>query len=490
MKSIHTVYVQNKDGSPLMPTRPAKAKWLIKNGKAKVVEKEPFTIRLTYQIKEPVLQPTSLVIDDGETVGVAVLQHNKTHQRVVFSGEMRLRGRDIADSLATRKRLRRARRKRGWKRKPKVKARTSIPASIRADVEAKLRLVRKITLLLPISQILWESLSFSISPSKKRRYKPALARGLDDELKMAVLERDGCRCCICNKSVAEENAIIYRISGRTNRYGNLISLCPNCYERVNNNRLTLSLDTYSLTDTRGACRCMGGKNEFGKQLKAMGIPIMLVNGWRTQQCREKMGLDKTHVNDAIAIGSKGERCWLMDSYFFVRLRKRHQRKLFFENPGDRDIQKALSNLAKRGDAEYSKRFRGLRRNVRRRLYAKRYGKGGNAKQKQLSYRADPFMPNEAIFVKKDHTRGVIKNRKIYKDQELPEPPKIDAIFRRGDVVKTEEGELAEVVTLFSDGKVGIRFIETQVRTARIPEKLQLFARGKSMQFYRRSTSVD
>ena len=62
MKSIHTVYVQNKDGSPLMPTRPAKAKWLIKNGKAKVMEKEPFTIRLTYQIEEPVLQPTSLVI--------------------------------------------------------------------------------------------------------------------------------------------------------------------------------------------------------------------------------------------------------------------------------------------------------------------------------------------------------------------------------------------------------------------------------------------
>ena len=218
---------------------------------------------------------------------------------------------------------------------------------------------------------------------------------------------------------------------------------------------------------------------------------MLVNGWRTQQCREKMGLRKTHVNDAIAIGSKGEECWLMDSYFFVRLRKRHQRKLFFENPGDRDIQRVLSHLAKRDAAEYSKRFRGLRRNVRRRLYAKRYGKGGvNAKQKQLGYRAEPFTPNEAIFVKKDGTRGVIKNRNIYKEQDLPEPKEIARIFRRGDVVKTEESKLAEVVTLFSDGKVGIRFIETQTRTARIPEKLQLFSRGKAMQFYKRSTSSD
>ena len=247
MKSIHTVYVQNKDGSPLMPTRPAKAKWLIKNGKAKVMEKEPFTIRLTYRIEEPVLQPTSLVIDDGETVGVAVLQHNKTHQRVVFSGEMRLRGRDISDSLAARKRLRKARRKRGWKRKPRAKSRQGIPASIRADVEAKIRLVKKISSLLPISKMLWESLSFSISPTKKRRYKPALATGLNDELKKAVLERDGCRCCICNKScsggVSVPALIIYRISGRTNRYGNLISLCPNCYERIKNNRLTLLLNT-------------------------------------------------------------------------------------------------------------------------------------------------------------------------------------------------------------------------------------------------------
>ena len=204
-----------------------------------------------------------------------------------------------------------------------------------------------------------------------------------------------------------------------------------------------------------------------------------------------MGLDKTHVNDAIAIGSKGEECWLTDSYCLVRLRKRHQRKLFFENPGDRDIQRILSHLAKRNEPEYSKRFKGLRRNVRRRLYAKRHGKGGvDAKQKQLGYRAEPFTPNEAIFVKKDSTRGVIKNRKIYKDQELPEPKEIARIFRRGDVVKTEEGDLAEVVTLFSDGKVGIRFIETQARTARIPEKLHLFTRGKAMQFYRMPISAD
>jgi hypothetical protein len=179
---------------------------------------------------------------------------------------------------------------------------------------------------------------------------------------------------------------------------------------------------------------------------------------------------------------------MMESYFLVRLRARHQRKLFFQNPGDRDIQNVLSHLVKANDNEYNRRFRSLRRNVRRRLYAKRYGKGGVlAKERQLGYLSEPFAPNEAIYLKKDGTRGIIKNRKIFKQQRLPEPKEIARLFRRGDIVRTEEGMLAEVVTLFSLGKVGIKFFSIpenrkQQRTARVPEKLTLFERRKAMQF--------
>ncbi len=119
-KSIHTVYVLNKDGKPLMPTRPAKAKWLLKNGKAKVVRRSPFTIQLTYQIENPILQPASLAFDDGETVGVAVIVKNKTHQRVVFWAQMRCRGKEINELLSRRKKLRKARRKRKWNRHQKT----------------------------------------------------------------------------------------------------------------------------------------------------------------------------------------------------------------------------------------------------------------------------------------------------------------------------------------------------------------------------------
>lgn len=41
------VYVLDKNGSPLMPTsRCGKVRKLLKNGEAKVVKREPFTIQL------------------------------------------------------------------------------------------------------------------------------------------------------------------------------------------------------------------------------------------------------------------------------------------------------------------------------------------------------------------------------------------------------------------------------------------------------------
>ncbi len=42
------VYVLNKDKKPLMPCKPAKARKLLKNKKAKVVNRKPFTIQLLY----------------------------------------------------------------------------------------------------------------------------------------------------------------------------------------------------------------------------------------------------------------------------------------------------------------------------------------------------------------------------------------------------------------------------------------------------------
>ena len=47
-KKMQKVYVQNKDGEPLMPCTPAKAKHLLRDKKAEVIHLTPFTIRLNW----------------------------------------------------------------------------------------------------------------------------------------------------------------------------------------------------------------------------------------------------------------------------------------------------------------------------------------------------------------------------------------------------------------------------------------------------------
>ena len=59
------VYVLNSNGQPLMPTeRCGKVRRLLKQGKAKVVKRCPFTIQLLYE-SENNLQSVSLGVDAG-----------------------------------------------------------------------------------------------------------------------------------------------------------------------------------------------------------------------------------------------------------------------------------------------------------------------------------------------------------------------------------------------------------------------------------------
>ena len=77
------VYVINKHGKPLMPCKPSKARKLLKQKKAKVVRKEPFTIQLLYG-SYGYKQEINLGVDCGsKTVGLSAT----TNQIELFSAE-------------------------------------------------------------------------------------------------------------------------------------------------------------------------------------------------------------------------------------------------------------------------------------------------------------------------------------------------------------------------------------------------------------------
>ena len=102
------VYVLSKTGQPLMPTENhAKVRVLLKQQKAKIVHRCPFTIQLLYDSTD-YTQPVSLGIDArSRHIGVSAT----TETKVLYEADVTLRN-DIVDLLSTRRETRRTRRNR------------------------------------------------------------------------------------------------------------------------------------------------------------------------------------------------------------------------------------------------------------------------------------------------------------------------------------------------------------------------------------------
>ena len=83
------IYVLSKDGKPLMPIKkPAKVRRWLRDGKAKVIRKCPFTIKLLFETKGECLQNVTLGVDTGSKhIGVACVSNNK----VLYQSQVELR---------------------------------------------------------------------------------------------------------------------------------------------------------------------------------------------------------------------------------------------------------------------------------------------------------------------------------------------------------------------------------------------------------------
>lgn len=116
------VYVISKSGKPLMPTtRCGHVRILLKEGKARVVERKPFTIQLTYESTEET-QPLVLGIDPGRTnIGMSVVTESGES---VFNAQIETRNKDVPKLMKDRKQYRMAHRrlKRRCKRQRRAKA--------------------------------------------------------------------------------------------------------------------------------------------------------------------------------------------------------------------------------------------------------------------------------------------------------------------------------------------------------------------------------
>lgn len=111
------VYVLNQNGQPLMPTvRFGKVRRLLRDRKAKVIRRCPFTIKLLYEPSTDMVQECYCGVDTGSKyIGTAVIGNDK----VLYQSQTELRD-DIKKKMNRRKGFRRSRRSRKTRyRKPR-----------------------------------------------------------------------------------------------------------------------------------------------------------------------------------------------------------------------------------------------------------------------------------------------------------------------------------------------------------------------------------
>ena len=196
------VYVLNKHGKPLMPCKPSKARKLLRDKKAKVIKREPFTIQLLYG-SSGYKQDISLGIDAGSKhIGISAT----TTTKELYASEVELRN-DIVELLATRRENRRTRRNRLRYRKPRFHNRVHsknkgwLAPSIEQKIQTHLKVVEEIHKILPIKNIIVEIASFDIQRIKNPEISGEEYQQGEQlnfwNVREYVLFRDGhiCQCC-------------------------------------------------------------------------------------------------------------------------------------------------------------------------------------------------------------------------------------------------------------------------------------------------------
>jgi hypothetical protein len=152
------VFILDTKKRPLVPCHPARARQLLKKGKAAVYRKYPFTIILKREVSQVDNQPLRLKIDPGsKTTGLAILNDNTGD--VVWAAELQHRGQQIKKSSTKRRAIRRSRRYRKTRyREPRFNNRTRpkswLPPSLMSrvyNIETWVRRLRKFCLITAIS---------------------------------------------------------------------------------------------------------------------------------------------------------------------------------------------------------------------------------------------------------------------------------------------------------------------------------------------------
>ena len=323
------VYVLKQNGQPFMPTeRSGKIRRLLKEGKAKVVRREPFTIKLLYEPETSVVQECYCGVDTGSKhVGVAVVGNDK----VLYQSQTKLRN-DVKKKMERKRMYRRNKRCRKTRyRKPRfLNRRNSIredrlPPSVKHKVQSHIDEIEFCKKILPVSDLILEVSQFdtalmknpSLITEKVRHwgYQKGFNYGYSSR-RSAILHRDNytCQCCGKKNCRLEVHHIKFRSNGGTDDEENLITLCKECHKGVHVGTVVLNKKPKKSKGLKHATHMSIIRSWLLKK-----YPNAIETfGFVTAENRNHLKLEKDHYIDACVIASGGLEFKELDVIFYKR----------------------------------------------------------------------------------------------------------------------------------------------------------------------------
>lgn len=303
------VYVLSIEGKPLMPCKEAKARKLLKQNKAKIHKREPFTIQLLF-VCENQTQDITLGVDAGSKhIGLSAT----TEKKELYSADIELRN-DIVNLLSTRREIRHMRRGRLRYRKQRFKNRANskkkgwLSPSVRQKIQTHLKVVENVHKLLPITKIVVETASFDIQKIKNpeihnEEYQQGEQLGFWN-VREYVLFRDNHTCQCCKGKSKDEILNVHHIESRKiggNAPNNLITLCETCHTGYHEGKVKLPKTIKRGMSFRDTAFMGIMRWAFYDRLKEIYPNVSMTYGYITKNTRIESNLPKEHYIDARCI---------------------------------------------------------------------------------------------------------------------------------------------------------------------------------------------
>lgn len=259
-----------------------------------------------------------------------------TKKQEVFKATVELR-QDISKLLETKRNQRRCRRNKLRYRPPRFNNRGKkgkVPPSIQHKIDCHITIIKKVCCILPVENIIIESAEFDIHKLKKpdmsgKEYQNGEGKGFYN-VKQAVLSRDNYACQICGKQKEHLHVhhIVFKSNGGSNRMDNLVTLCSECHEKIHKGELKFNkkVKTYKHAAHMNIIR-----KRVVEALKKEYTNVYETYGYLTKYIREKLGIIKSHCNDAFIISQHFE-AEPLDVEYGCRKVRRHNRQIHKAKP--------------------------------------------------------------------------------------------------------------------------------------------------------------